>query len=127
MKTLVISTESYVNALKKLIKDKKLSDNHIKMFNFHYHSKDFRTTTRKIGEHLGYYGNGANGLIGSFSVMIAEVLQVEPVEKRKADNSPMWFSVIYAGEKPKDEHFTFEMRPEFVAALEQLELVQRSV
>ncbi|CDU05800.1 hypothetical protein VCR14J2_390390 [Vibrio coralliirubri] len=127
MESNVITKQNYMDALLSLIQKEKLTENHLKMFDFHFNSKDMKTTCRKIGHHLGYHGNGANGLIGSFSVMIADELEVIPTERRKADDSIMWFSVIHDGTKPKDDHFTFELRSEFASALEELGLVTRKV
>lgn len=110
-----ITVEEYKNALQKI----KLTENEISILDALYVSDKHTATGIELQEKLNKPHNGGLNLVfANISKKIAEFTGKYPTSKRK-NGKYRWWSLLAIGEERKDGLFTWQLRPEFVEALEQ--------
>ena len=125
---MVANKEQYIDALLKVRDKGKLRNTKfLQMLRAQYESPNHTITATKIAEKVGYENyNAANMQFGTLGHEIADVLGYVPPSRKKGE--PMWFWTISSGNDASPEtidgHYEFVMRPELVAALEEMKWVK---
>ena len=92
-----------------------------------YSSNNYTITANLLAEAVGYaIYNAANLQFGKLGHEIANALNYEPPKRKNGE--PMWFWTISSGKDASKEtldgQYEFIMRPELVAALEEMKWVK---
>jgi predicted HNH restriction endonuclease len=125
---MVATKEEFIKALLKVRDNGKIRNTKfLDMLRAQYSAENHTITATRLAEAAGYENyNAANLQYGTLGHEIADVLNYEPPKRKNGE--PMWFWTISSGkdasEKNIDGHYEFIMRPELVAALEEMKWVK---
>lgn len=110
-----ITVEEYKEALSKL----ELTKTEILILSILYSSEKHTATGVELKDKLNKPHNGIINLaFANIAKKIATITEKLPVSNRK-NGKYRWWSLLAIGEKRKDGLFAWQLRPEFVEALEQ--------
>lgn len=125
-KSAIASTEAFIKALLRL-RDSGLPPGHLAMIRAQGKSPNGAITATKLAEAAGYENyNAANLQYGTMAFNLAGFLGYEP-PKRKDGSSMWWTAMSYSEDglsEPETGQFLFIMRPELLAALQQMKWVR---
>ncbi len=125
---MVASKEEFIKALLKVRDNGKIRNTKfLDMLRAQYSAENHAITATRLAEAAGYENyNAANLQYGTLGHEIADALNYQPPKRKNGE--PMWFWTISSGkdvsEKNIDGHYEFVMRPELVAALEEMKWVK---
>ncbi|WP_020560903.1 hypothetical protein [Thiofilum flexile] len=125
---MIATPEQYQAALLKLRDKGRLRNTQYRqMLAAQYASPNHTITATRLAEAVGYANyNAANLQYGTLGREIAEVLEYTPPTRE--DGTFMWFWTLSSGNDASPEtldgHYEFIMRPELVAALENMKWVK---
>ena len=125
---MVATKQEYQNALLQIRDNGKLRNTkYLQMLRAQYASPNHTITSTKIAEAVGYENyKAANLHYGKLGHEIAHVLGYEPPKRQNGEL--MWHWTLSSGNDASNEtldgHYEFVMRPELVAALEDMRWVR---
>ncbi len=125
---MIANKERYQQALLKLRDNKRLRNTrYLELLRAQYAAQDHTITATRLAEQVGYENYRAVNLhYGALGHELAQELGYQPPTRRNGES--IWFWALSFGndasEATLDGHYEFVMRPELVAALEEMNWVK---
>ncbi|MGF1761562.1 hypothetical protein L4D76_27395 [Photobacterium sagamiensis] len=125
--SMVADKDTYIRALLHLRDKSKLRNTkYLAMLRAQYSSENQTITASRLAKAVGFKNfNATNLQYGILAHEIADFIEYMP--PKSSNGEPMWFLALSSGNDASDDtldgHYEFIMRPELVAALEEMKWV----